>query len=215
MKYYPVCLNIQGRRCVVIGGGEVGERKAGRLVESGAAVIVVGSHLTPLLLQMKEEGKIAHIDSDYGEEHIRDAFLVIGATDSDDVNETIARDARERGILANIVDDPDNCDFILPAILERGELLVAVSTSGKSPALAAKVRDEVSAFIGPEYEMLIEIMARLRQMVQKKGLSPEENKKLFEAVINSDIAERIRAEDWGGVAEVIRDLTGVDLDVRG
>lgn len=213
MKYYPVCLNIQGRRCVVVGGGEVGERKAERLVEAGAEVIIVSRSLTPLLIRMKGEGKIIHIDDDYRETHLRDAFLVIGATDRDDVNEWIARHARGRGILANIVNDPDSCDFILPALLERGELVVSVSTSGNSPALAGKVRDEVASCIGPEYETLTGIMGRLREMVTARGLPAEENKKLFEAVVNSDIAQRIREKDWGAVRGIIRDLTGIDLDV--
>lgn len=214
MKYYPVCLNIRGKRCVVVGGGDVAERKAEKLVDGGAEVILVSRRLTPLLIRMKREGKISHIEDDYQETHLGDAFLVIGATDRDDVNERIARDARGRGILANIVDDPDSCDFILPALLERGDLVVAVSTSGKSPALARKVRDQMESCIGPEYETLTGIMGRLREMVTAKGLSGEENKKLFEAIVDSDIARHIREKDWIAVREIIQDLTGIDLDVR-
>ena len=213
MKYYPVCLNVQGRRCVVVGGGEVGERKAERLAECGASVIVVSRSLTAHLTGMKREGKIIHIEDDYRETHLRDAFLVIGATDRDDVNERIARDAREKRILANIVDDPDRCDFILPALFERGGLVVAVSTGGSSPALARKVRDEIASCIGPEYEVLIDIMGRLREIVMERGLPAEENKKLFQAVVDADIAQHIRRKDWNGVSSIIRDLTGVDLDV--
>lgn len=213
MKYYPTCLNIQDKRCVVIGGGEVGERKVERLIEGGAAVVVVDRLLTPLLNRMKRGGKIIHIEDDYRETYLDGAFLVIGATDRGDVNERIAGDARRKGILINIVDDPGKCDFTLPALLQRGDLVIAVSTEGKSPALARKVRDELESHVGPEYEALVEIMGRLRDGVMARGLPPEDNKKMFEAVVNSDIAQCIREKNWDAVKKIIHDMTDVDLAV--
>ena len=140
MKYYPLFLDIIDRRCVVIGGGDVAERKVERLLDFGARVVVVGKTLTPGLETMKKEGRINHIAADYDKALIDDAFLLIGATDRDDVNAKISRDGKEKGILVNIVDDPDKCDFVLPSLLTQGDLLIAISTGGKSPALAKKLK---------------------------------------------------------------------------
>ncbi len=214
MRYYPLFLDIAGRRCVVVGGGEVSERKVGRLLACGASVEVVGRHLTPGLAALKREGAIVHREADYHEDQIRGAVLVIGATDSDDVNGRIARDARERGIPVNIVDDPARCDFILPSVVERGDLAIAVSTGGKSPALAKKIRTELEGAYGPEYAALTAIMGELREKVIAGGRPPGENRALFEALVSSDILEHIRAGRWKRVEELIRKLTGVEMEVR-
>jgi precorrin-2 dehydrogenase/sirohydrochlorin ferrochelatase len=122
MNYYPIYLDITNRRCIVAGGGDVAERKVQRLLECGAHVAVIGKTLTSGLGVMKREGRIDHINDDYDEAYLHDAFLVIGATDRDDVNAKISIDARKRGIMINIVDDPDRCDFILPSLFQRGDL---------------------------------------------------------------------------------------------
>ena len=106
MKYYPACLDISNKKCVVVGGGDVAERKVVRLLECGARVVLVGKTMTPGLRMMKDGGSIEHVPDDYREEHIEGAFLVIGATDRDDVNAKIFRDSQGRGILVNVVDEP-------------------------------------------------------------------------------------------------------------
>ena len=136
MRYYPLFLDITGRKCVVVGGGNVAERKVERLLDCGARVEVVGKSLTPLLAAWNGEGKVVHRDADYEDSCLVGAFLVIGATDDGAVNGRVATDARALGIPVNIVDDPARCDFILPSIVERGDLSIAVSTGGRSPALA-------------------------------------------------------------------------------
>jgi precorrin-2 dehydrogenase / sirohydrochlorin ferrochelatase len=211
MKFYPVCLTVKDRLCVVVGGGEVGERKVEGLLECGARVVVVSRNLMPSLQRLKEEGRIAHIDLDYEASVLEGAFLVVGATDREDVNDRIARDARDAGILSNIADDPEKCDFILPALLRRGDLIVAVSTGGTSPALARKVRDEIEERIGAEYEILARIMGRLREAVLSRERSADENREIFRAVVASDVTDRIRRRDWDGVRVIIRELAGVDL----
>jgi len=214
MRYYPIFMNISGRLCVVVGGGNVAERKVGRLLACGARVEVVGKDLTPELEGLRRAGAIFHRDADYDGAHIRGAFLVIGATDDDEVNERIALDARALGIPVNIVDDPARCDFILPSLVERGDLSLAVSTGGKSPALAKKLRRELEAAYGPEYAVLLEIMGELREKVIARGRSSDENRALFEAVVQSDILDKIRAGQWGLVAELILEMTGVELEVK-
>jgi precorrin-2 dehydrogenase/sirohydrochlorin ferrochelatase len=213
VKYYPLFLDITDRRCVVVGGGDVAERKVGRLLDFGASVIVVGKALTPGLETMKKEGRINHIDADYDKAFINDAFLVIGATDRDDVNAEISRDGREKGILVNIVDDPDKCDFVLPSLLKQGDLLIAISTGGKSPALAKKLREDMEQLFGTEYQTLLEVMGQLREKLVVKGRSSDENRRLFEAVVHSDILQHIKDKSWEKVKKIIYDITGEKIRV--
>ncbi len=213
MKYYPICLDISKRRCVVIGGGDVAERKVTRLLEYEANVVVVGKTLTRKLEALKNKGEIDHIASDYRKEYVRNASLVIGATDSDNVNERIYRDARKRGILVNIADDPDRCDFILPSLFQQGDLQIAISTGGKSPALAKRLREKMEENYGPEYKTFLDIMGAVREKVIARGHPHEENKRLFESLINSDILHYIRENDWKMVRNTILDLVGEDVNI--
>lgn len=213
MRYYPLFLDISRRRCVVVGGGKVAERKIERLLACGARVEVVGKILTPALVALKENGRIVHHEIDYEEALIRGAFLVIGATDNDVVNGRIAGDARALGILVNIVDEPARCDFILPSIVERGDLSIAVSTGGKSPALAKKLRIELDALYGPEYAILLEIMGKLREKMIAESRPSAENRERFEAVVTSGILDHIRAERWKEVEVLIMELTGIEMEV--
>jgi precorrin-2 dehydrogenase/sirohydrochlorin ferrochelatase len=213
MRYYPLFLDISRRRCVVVGGGKVAERKIERLLACGARVEVVGKALTPALAALKENGRIVHHETDYEGALIRGAFLVIGATDNDAVNGRIAEDARALGILVNIVDEPARCDFILPSIVERGDLSIAVSTGGKSPALAKKIRMELDPLYGPEYAILLEIMGKLREKMIAEGRPSAENRERFEAVVTSEILEHIRAKRWKEVEALIMERTGIEMEV--
>ena len=214
MRYYPLFLDITGRKCVVVGGGNVAERKVERLLACGARVEVVGKSLSPLLAAWNGEEKVVRRDADYEDSCLVGAFLVIGATDDEAVNGRIARDARALGIPVNIVDDPALCDFILPSIVGRGDLTIAVSTDGRSPALAKKIRKELEALYGPEYAILLEILGELRRNVIAGGRPSDENRVCFEAVISSEILDHIRAKRWKHVNELILRLTGVEMEVE-
>jgi precorrin-2 dehydrogenase/sirohydrochlorin ferrochelatase len=214
MRYYPLFLDISRRRCVVVGGGTVAERKIERLLACGARVEVVGKILTPALAALKDNGRIVHHETDYEEALIRGAFLVIGATDSNEVNGRITGDARALEILVNIVDEPARCDFILPSVVERGALSIAVSTGGKSPALAKKLRMELDALYGPEYAILLEIMGKLREKMIAEGHPSAENRERFEAVVTSEILDHIRAERWNEVKALIMEQTGIEMEVE-
>jgi len=211
MKYYPACLDISNRKCVVVGGGDVAERKVMRLLECGARVVLVGKTMTAQLRMMRDEGTIEHVSDDYREKYIEGAFLVIGATDRDDVNDTIFRDSSGRGILVNVVDDPARCTFIVPAVFQREDLLVAVSTGGKSPALARRLRESMEKHYGPEYGALLDIMGDLRERILARGGPSTDNRELFESVLDSDILSCIREGRWDRVREIIKDLTGEDV----
>jgi precorrin-2 dehydrogenase/sirohydrochlorin ferrochelatase len=214
MRYYPLFLDISQRRCVVVGGGNVAERKVERLLACGARVEVVGTILTSALAVLKEKGRLVHHEMDYEEALIRGAFLVIGATDNNEVNDRISGDARALGILVNIVDEPAQCDFILPSVVEKGALSIAVSTGGKSPALAKKLRMELDALYGPEYAILLEIMGKLREQMIAKGRPSAENRERFEAVVTSEILDHIRAKRWKEIKALIMERTGIEMEVE-
>jgi len=213
VRYYPIFLDITGKLCVVVGGGAVAERKVGVLLDCGARVEVVADRLTPALEALKQEGRIVHHDEAYQARRLSGAFLVIGATDSGAVNEAVSCDARALGALVNIVDHPERCGFVLPSVAARGDLVIAVSTSGRSPALAKRLRAELAARYGPEYDLLTGLLGRLREEVIAAGRPAGENRELFEAVVDSDILEHIRAGRWGEVKALIKRLTGVEMEV--
>ncbi len=190
------------------------ERKAGRLLDSGAEVDIVSQELTPALERLRDSGRIRQIGTAYESSLLDGAFLVFGTTDDTAVNEQVFRDARTRGILVNIADDPGRCDFILPSLFEQGDLQVAVSTGGKSPALARKLREEIETLYGPEYAGYLSLLGDLRKRLLAKGLPQPENKRIFEAVVNSDLLDCIRKGDRQRAAGTVRGLTGVDLDLE-
>jgi precorrin-2 dehydrogenase/sirohydrochlorin ferrochelatase len=212
-KYYPVSLDLTDKRCVIIGGGEVAQRKAERLIACGAQVTVVSPSLTPLLEDRKKANAIEHIDTDYERQALHGAFMVIGATDHDDVNAQISRDALSLGILVNIVDDPDKCNFILPSLVQQGDLSIAVSTGGKSPALAKKIKEDLQQQYGPEYESLLKIMGSLRKKIMAQGHATEANKAVFEALVRSDMLQAIRDGNLDLVKKIINDTSGIEIDV--
>ena len=213
-KYYPVNLDVMDKRCVIVGGGAVAERKVERLLECGARVIVVSLKLTPMLEDRKKAGCIEHIDADYETQMLGAAFMVIGATDCDDVNAQVSQDARALGLLVNIVDDPVKCNFILPSLVQRGDLSIAVSTAGKSPALARKIREDLQQLYGPEYESLLAIMGAIRKRILAHGKASDTNKAVFEALVHSDMLQAIREGNAEKVKQIILDLCGIDMDVN-
>jgi precorrin-2 dehydrogenase / sirohydrochlorin ferrochelatase len=163
---YPIFLNLSGRRCVVVGGGEVASRKARKLLQARAEVVVISPEITPELESVAVE---VH-RRPYKEGDLDDAYLAFAATDSREVNAAVAREAKERGILLNVADRPSEGDFALPSTLRRGRLQVAVSTGGASPALARGIKDELEESFGPEWAGLVEELHAAR----RRGASPGE-----------------------------------------
>ena len=210
MKYYPVFWDIADKKCVVVGGGEVATRKVKRLLDCGAKVSVVSPELTSELAALKDANMISHIASEYLSEFIYGAALVIGATDDEKTNLVISSDAREKGIPVNIVDDPQKCDFILPSIVERGDLVIAIGTGGKSPALARHLREELESRYGVEYEIFLRILGDLRsQMTKNAGAG----RSWFDALISSGILELIRQKDWEKVKKTVLEITGQEVKI--
>lgn len=186
MAHYPINLNLSGETCLVVGGGAVAERKVESLLEYGAAVRVVSPELTPSLSRRASEGEIEHIESEYAPEHLDGAPLVIGATDDRSVNRRIYSDARARGMLVNIVDDPELCTFYVPASVRRGDLVISVSTSGKSPSMARRLREEIEERYGPEYGVLADLMGSLREEVKAAHAAPADRMAAYRRILDSD-----------------------------
>ena len=138
MSYYPIFLDLKGKTALVVGGGVVALRKIETLLEHGAKVHVIARELTPELAGLMEDGKVEHMGEEFRENDLDKAFMVIAATDDPALNRQVSRSAQEKGLLINAVDQPEDCNFIVPSSLRRGDLRIAVSTSGKSPALAKK-----------------------------------------------------------------------------
>lgn len=166
---YAVSLVLQGRKCVVVGAGDVGERKIDALLESGAEVVVIGPDATPDVRAWARDGRIAWTDREYMAGDLDGAFLAIAATDDREVNRRIAEEASARRVLLNVVDDPELCMFTALALLKRGDLTVAISTNGKSPAMARKVREELEARFPENYGDLVTAAAEARDALREEG----------------------------------------------
>ena len=171
MGYYPMCLDMAGRPCLVVGGGPVAERKVVGLLQAGARLTVVSPAVTPQLDDWGREGRIRLVRRGYESSDLAGQSLAFVATDDGVVNVDVARDARAAGLLINTADDPAHCDFILPAVLRRGELTVTVSTGGASPALARMLRDELGAYLAREdYAALVSVAADARRTLRAQGI---------------------------------------------
>jgi precorrin-2 dehydrogenase/sirohydrochlorin ferrochelatase len=184
-EYYPLFLKLDAKRCLVVGGGAVAERKVQGLIQAGAAVVVVSPTLTATLCRWSGEGAITYVPRAFREEDVEGCALVIGATEYAEVNAQVATAARRRGILVNIVDTPELCDFIAPAVLRRGDVRIAVSTGGRSPTLAKRLRQGLEVLIGPEYGELAGLLGRLRTALRRQETTPAGRKALFERLIEA------------------------------
>jgi len=208
MKYYPVNLDIRNRDCLVVGGGGVGTRKVKTLVECGAAVTVVSLQASAKLDQMAADGLITLEKRAYRTTDIENKFLVIGATDDETLNRQIHADAEARNTLCNIADRPEICNFILPAIVHRGDLVLAVSTSGKSPAYTKRVRKELEKQFGAEYEPFLRLMGAIRERLLREKHEPEAHKPLFETMINAGLLDLVRENETEQIDTLLREVLG-------
>lgn len=193
MRYYPIYLDLRGRDALVVGGGAIAEGKASQLVEAGASVTVVSPDLTEGLRGLVERGEINHRCRYFVEEDLSGVFLVISATDDRGVNKAVAEAAASRGLLCNVVDQPDLCNFITPALITRGELQISVSTGGGSPTLTQRVKREIAALIGEEYGALLEIAAEMRAEAKERIADFEMRKEVLRAFVESEAIDLIRA----------------------
>jgi siroheme synthase-like protein len=172
MGYYPVALEMTGRATVVIGGGTVAERKVKGLLDAGAAVTVISPCLTAQLARWLKRRRVGHIARSYAPGDLAGYEVAFVATDDPRVNAAVFSEARERRLWVNSADDPAHCDFILPSVLRRGDLTVAVSTGGKSPALSRLIREELEEYISRHHEALMKLVAGVRKQLRRRAIRP-------------------------------------------
>ena len=208
MRYYPVCLDIKNRECLVVGGGQVGTRKVRTLLACGARVTVVSPEVTTELSQLGQQGQIRIALRDYRADDLASAFLVIGATDDRGLNRRIHQDAEAAKRLCNIADQPDLCNFVLPSIVNQGELIIAISTSGRSPAFAKHLRRRLQKEFGPEYGRLLDLMGVVRSRLLAAEHAPEAHKPLFEKLIHNNLLEMIKNDDRAGINALLDAVLG-------
>ncbi len=213
MKYYPIFLRVEGRPCVVIGGGEVAARKVASLCQAGARVTVVSPALDPELAAGAARGDLHHVARPYRRGDLRGAFLAYAATDDEAAHAAIAAEAEAEGVLLNIVDRPRWCGFIVPSMLVRGDLTVAVSTSGASPALARRVRQDIESALGPEYTRALTVLARLREHLRAQSLSSAERQRILTDLVDSELLDCLRTPDAAAVDRLLARHAGVGVSL--
>jgi len=203
--FYIACLRLAGRRCVVVGGGEVGLEKVEGLLACGGDVVLISTDAVEPLRELAQEGSIGWERRAYHPGDLEGTFIVIAATGDTDVNIRVFEDAERRAMLVNVVDVPPLCNFILPAIIRSGPLAIAISTAGASPALAKRIRDEIADEYGEPYARLAVLLNEVRGWA--KGTLPtyQERKLFFESIVNGepDPVELLRRGDEAAVRDLI------------
>jgi precorrin-2 dehydrogenase/sirohydrochlorin ferrochelatase len=193
MTLFPMFMKLEGRSCLVVGAGTVGEPKINSLVTAGASVRVVALHATAAVAEWAQAGAITWEARAFNSADLDGTFLVIAATSSSDVNAAIFHQARQRNILCNVVDDPEHCDFYYPAVVRRGDLQLAISTKGQSPALAQRIRRELEMQFGPEYGAWLEELGRARQQLFASKIDPEQRRRLLHELASREAFKKAEA----------------------
>jgi siroheme synthase-like protein len=212
VPFYIACLRLSGRRCLVVGGGDIGLEKVEGLLACDADVTLVAPEAHPALVELAHEGSIRWEQREYRTGDLEGALIAIAATSDTDVNIRVFEDAERRAMLVNVVDVPPLCNFILPAIVRTGPLAVAISTAGASPALAKRMKREIAELFGEPYADLAVLLNDVRGWA--KGTLPtyQDRKEFFEGIVNGDPdpIELLR----GGDVQAVRDLIGAAQRAR-
>lgn len=202
MDLFPIMVRLDSRKCVVVGAGEIAVAKTTTLLGCGAQVTVIAPHATGPVQQLAREGKLTWRRREFAPHDLDGAFLVIAATNSPAVNEQVFRGGKERGVLCNVVDDPEHCDFYYPAVVHRGPLQIAISTGGHSPALAHRLRVDLERQFGPEYEEWVKQVGRERRKIMALDISEDRRRELLERIASreayEDFVRRRAAEKKAG-----------------
>ena len=191
---FPMFMKLDGRQCLVVGAGKVGEPKIGGLLETGARIRVIALEATPQVREWARLGRIELSLRSYAITDLEGVFLTVVATSSRSLNEWIYRDAQQRGVLCNVVDVPDLCDFFYPAVVRRGDLQIAVSTAGQSPSLAQKIRQQLEKQFGPGYTSWVEELGATRKLILASDLDRERKLDLLHSLASREAVEAALAE---------------------
>ncbi|MGQ9688211.1 MAG: precorrin-2 dehydrogenase/sirohydrochlorin ferrochelatase family protein [Desulfobaccales bacterium] len=208
MKTYPLFALIDGRPCLVVGGGAVGERKVRDLLRAGAQVTVVSRDLTPGLAELVRAGRLRYIQSDFDPKHLEGMTLVIGATDDQEVNRQVSAAAQARGLFVNIVDAPELCTFIVPAQVRRGPLTIAVSTGGASPALARQLREQLEQQFGEDFGRYLRVLQAVRDRILARRRGHPDNPRLFQRLLSDSLHHALARNDRLGALALLEGTLG-------
>lgn len=208
MRYYPVFLDLQGRRCLVVGGGAVGCRKIASLLENNLASVRVldVAAPSPVLQALLEDERLTYERRSFLPQDVEGCSLVFAATGNPAVNREVAEACAARGILCNCADAPDVGSFIVPAHVEQGSVTLAVSTQGGSPALSRRIRKELEAWLGDRFTGLSELMGRLRPLVLALQQETRQNTSLFRNLVESPLADALQRRDRAACEALLKDL---------
>jgi precorrin-2 dehydrogenase / sirohydrochlorin ferrochelatase len=182
MRLFPLFLKLSGRHCLVIGGGKISQGKVAGLLSSGAKITLVAPKVTPRIAAWSRGGRLRWVRRKFRSSDLRGIFLAVAATSSSPIHRAIFRQCKKRGILCNIVDVPELCDFYYPAVVQRGDLQIAISTGGSSPSLAKRLREQFERELGPEYAHWVRAIARERQKIRNQRLTPAEQIHLLKTI---------------------------------
>ena len=185
MAYYPIFVEMEGRPCLVIGGGGEAQRKVTGLMAAGARITVIAPKLTRDLQAMLAAGEIEYIPREYQDGDVEGYHVCMVATDDGAVNGAVAAEGKRRGIWVNAADDTKNCDFILPAVIRRGSITIAASTGGTSPALARRLREELEAYLTEEMPALADLLGDVRTNLRSRGIVPDAE--VWQEAIDEDL----------------------------
>jgi len=206
---FPIFLNLRGKLCTVVGGGEVATRKASALLNAGALVRLVAPHRCPALSSLFRHPGMTFISRDYRPGDLQRSTLVFAATDDPEVNAAVAREAESRGIPVNVADDPAHCTFFLPAVVNREPICIAISTSGASPALARHLKDRIAEAVPSEYQDLARLLGRLRSEVLQQPGAAEERRSAWQRVLDSEALSLLQRGEQAQAEAMARSLLGL------
>jgi siroheme synthase-like protein len=211
--YYPVYIQLYDQPCIVIGGGKIAEGKVEGLLAADARVTVVSPDLTPRLQELARQGQITYISRTYQPGDLAGAFLVICATDQHESNHQVWEEASANQQLVNVVDDTPHCNFIAPAILRKGDLTIAISTAGKAPALAVRLKEQFQKDIGPEYEKFLELAGQLREPLARHIPDFETRKSLWYELVDSDVLDLLAQGNETAAMQRISEVVGFQFEL--
>jgi len=207
---YPLFMKLEGRPCLVVGGGSVAERKINGLLDAGAAVTVISPEATDRIQMLSQTNHVLWQRKTFAATDLKGEFLAVAATDDQSINSSIAAVCRARGILVNVADEPELCDYIVPAVLRRGALCIAVSTEGKSPVLAQKLRSEIEQIITAPYAEFLDLLGQQREII-KQVPDAEKREVIFHALVYSDILDLLAAGKHDQAMERIKECISSQL----
>lgn len=206
LNYYPINLYLKNRKCVVVGGGVVAERKVLTLLEYEADIVLVSPKITSILAKLVQNKSISHIDRVYQQGDIKGAMLVIVATDNTPLNKRITSEAQEENCLINVVDVPDLCNFIVPSIVRRGDLQITIGTNGVCPSLSKKIRKELETVYDLRYEKFLKLAKNIREEVKQRVQDPDKRKKIMKHLVYSDLMQLIHENKEDMIKKRIQEI---------